>query len=342
MLRRLVLALCVASSPLFAHPGAELPGASATPLPAAPLGSGAWKFEVEPNWAKLPEGQTIGATHGGVVIDKAGQIYVSSDGPQSVMVFAPDGKLLRNFPAELSGLHGLMIREEAGKEFIYGAHVTKNEVVKLALDGTVEWRIGVPNESGLYKKDTDFRPTSVAVMPDGRILVADGYGASVIHEYSADRKWQRVIGAKGTKDGEFRTCHGITLDPNNGHPRLLVCDRENKRLVELDLDGKFVRTLATDLRRPCAISLFKGYIGIAELEGRVAILDHDGKLVATLGDNPDKEQWAKFKLAPEFWRDGIFIAAHGLSFDAAGNLYVEDWNFAGRVTKLRRVSGSAD
>ena len=34
--------------------------------------------------------------------------------------------------------------------------------------------------------------------------------------------------------------------------------------------------------------------------------------------------------------------AHGLSFDSAGNLYVEDWNFAGRVTKLRRVSASAD
>jgi hypothetical protein len=342
MSRRLALALCLLSSPLAALVGAELPGATSTPLPAAPLGSGEWKFQVESGWAKLPEGQTIGATHGGVVVDKAGNIYVSSDGPQSVMVFAPGGKLLRNFTAELSGMHGMMIRDEGGKEFIYAAHVTKNEVAKLGLDGSVEWRIGVPNESGLYKKDTDFRPTSIAVMPDGRILVADGYGASVIHEYSPERKWLRVIGAKGTKDGEFRTCHGIALDPNDGKPRLLVCDRENKRLVELDLDGKFVRTLATDLRRPCAISLYKGYIGIAELEGRVAILDRDGRLVATLGDNPDKEQWAKFKLAPEFWRDGIFIAPHGLSFDAAGNLYVQDWNFAGRVTKLRRVSGSAD
>ncbi len=342
MFRRLALVLCVVSSRLLAHDGAELPGATSTPLPAAPLGTGEWKYQVETNWAKLPEGQTIGATHGGIVIDQAGNIYVSSDGPQSVMVFAPGGKLLRNFPGELSGMHGMMIREESGTEYIYAAHVTKNEVVKLGLDGSVVWRIGVPTESGLYKKDTDFRPTSVAVMPDGRILVADGYGASVIHEYSADRKWQRVIGAKGTKDGEFRTCHGITLDPNNGHPRLLVCDRENKRLVELDLEGKFVRTLATDLRRPCSISLYKGFIGIAELEGRVAILDRDGKLVATLGDNPDKEQWAKFKLAPEFWQDGIFIAPHGLAFDAAGNLYVQDWNFAGRVTKLRHVTASAD
>ena len=58
---------------------------------------------------------------------------------------------------------------------------------------------------------------------------------------------------------------------------------------------------------------------------------------ATLGDNPDQKQWAQFKLAPEFWRDGIFIAPHGVSFDKKGNLIVQDWNFAGRVTMLRRA-----
>jgi hypothetical protein len=45
--------------------------------------------------------------------------------------------------------------------------------------------------------------------------------------------------------------------------------------------------------------------------------------VATIGDNPDHEQWAKFKIEPEHWRDGIFIAQHGVSFDAAGNLFVQ-------------------
>jgi outer membrane protein assembly factor BamB len=319
---------------------AELPGATSTPLPAAPLGHGAWRFKVESNWAKLPEGQTIGATHGGIVVDQSGKIYVSSDGPQSVMVFAPDGKLLRNFPAELSGMHGLMIREENGTEYIYGAHVTKNEVVKMNLDGSVVWKIGVPHESGLYKKDTDYRPTAVAVVPDGRILVADGYGASIIHEYSPERKWLRVIGSRGTGDGQFRTCHGITYDPNHGQPRLLVCDRENKRIVQLDLQGNFVRTLATDLRRPCAISLRNGVMAVAELEGRVALLDGDGKLLGTLGDNPDQKQWAQFKLAPEFWQDGIFIAPHGVAWDAAGNLFVQDWNFAGRLTKLRHVAAT--
>jgi sugar lactone lactonase YvrE len=342
-----------------AHPGLAL----AVALPAGPLGSGAWRFDVEAGWAKVPAGQSLGPTHGGVVVDRAGLVYVSSDGPAGILVFSADGKFVRSLAPEFSGIHGLMLREERGREFIYAAHVKGNQVVKLALDGTLVWKIGCPTESGLYPALENFkpksagakppatiaghdgrryvvdgyRPTAVAVGPDGRIYVADGYGASVIHEYSADRKWTRVIGARGTGDGQFTTCHGLALDTRYGKPLLLVCDRENRRLVHLDLEGKFVRTLTTDLRRPCAVSILGEFAAVAELEGRVVVTDRAGKIVATLGDNPDKEQWAKFKLEPQFWQDGIFIAPHGLAFDPAGNLYVQDWNFTGRFTKLKRT-----
>jgi hypothetical protein len=80
------------------------------------------------------------------------------------------------------------------------------------------------------------------------------------------------------------------------------------------------------------------FAAVAELQGRVVIVDKAGKVVSTLGDNPDQKQWAQFKLAPEFWQDGIFIAPHGLSFDAQGNLFVQDWNFTGRFTRLKRVA----
>ena len=365
MMPRLVLVGCLVVARALAHEdGAPAAGSTpAHPLPAAPLGRGAWRFEVEAGWAQLPAGTTLGPTHGGVVIDQAGLIYVSSDGPAGILVFAPDGKFVRSLAPELNGIHSLMLRREGGQEFIYAAHLKGHQVVKLTLDGAVVWMLGCPTASGLYPELKDFRPkasgdkpaaivtapdgrqfvadgyqpTAVAVGPDGRIYVADGYGTSVIHEFSADRKWRRVIGAKGTADGEFSTCHGLVLDPRFGAPLLLVCDRENKRLVHLDLDGKFVRTLATGLRRPCAIALWGDYAAVAELEGRVVVTDRTGGIVATLGDNPDQAQWAAFKLAPEFWRDGIFIAPHGLAFDATGNLYVQDWNYLGRLTKLRRA-----
>ena len=68
----------------------------------------------------------------------------------------------------------------------------------------------------------------------------------------------------------------------------------------------------------------------------MVILDRSGTPVAFLGDNPDRGQWANFGVAPANQRNGIFTAPHGLAFDPSGDLYVQDWNQTGRVTKLRK------
>ena len=351
MTHRVVFAAAGAAlaAALSAHEDMLLPAreVAALALPAAPLGQGAWRFEVEPGWAKTPAGQAFGPTHGGVVVDRAGNIYVSTEGPDGILVFAPDGTLLRKLAPEHTAIHGLLLREEGGQEFLYGAQNNAGLALKLALDGTVLWTIGVPKESGFYdqpadpkKKPSPFKPTAIAIGPDGRIYVADGYGASVIHVFDAERKYLKTIGTRGEGDGQFRTCHGLMLDSRSGQPLLLVCDRENRRLVYLDLEGKYVRTFAKDLRRPCAVAFAGEFTAVAELEGRVVILDPAGAIVATLGDNPDKAQWAKYRIAPELWQDGIFLAPHGLAFDRAGDLFVQDWNYVGRFTKLRRVTAT--
>lgn len=337
-----MLLLLVCAATFFHDPHDPLVEATAPPDARAVhetvrTGSGEWSFESVAGWAKIPEGKTYGPTHGGVAVARNGEIYTATDGPEGIAVFAPDGTLARTVGKEFSGCHSLLLREEDGQEFLYAAHLRGHQVVKLRLDGTSVWTLAAPMESKAYESPDKFQPTSVAVAADGRIFVADGYGTSLIHVFGADRKWQKSFAGAGSEDGQVNTCHGIAIHAREGEPLLYVCDRENRRLVRFGLDGKFVDTLATDLHRPCTLAFREDAIAVAELEGRVTILDGSGKELAHLGDNPDAAQRASFDVPPSSWKEGIFTAPHGLAFDAKGDLFVQDWNRSGRLTKLRRL-----
>ncbi len=296
---------------------------------AVQTGDVGYSFTTVPGWGKIPNNEYIGATHGGIVVDKAGKIYVSTDGENNLAVFNADGTFLKSLGKDLAKIHGMNIRVEGEKEFIYGAMMSK--VVKIDLDGVVVMTI-----TGNEENDTNWlKATAVAVAPNGDIFIADGYGSSVIYKYDKDGNFLKKIGLKGKDEGQFQTSHGLAIDSRNPEkPLLIVADRENRRLQVLDLDGNFIKVAITDLRRPCSMSISGDLIAIAELEGRVVLLDKDFKIVSKLGDNPNKKQWAKFPTEPKDWQGGIFTAPHGVSFDHEGNLYVMDWNKWGRITKL--------
>src|SRR5438105_15625265 len=80
-----------------------------------------------------PGGKSLGPCHGGVVIDKAGNMYVTTDTERGIVVFSPDGKFVRAVGP--TKIHGLEVREENGTEYIYGARPSEHEVIKLKLDG---------------------------------------------------------------------------------------------------------------------------------------------------------------------------------------------------------------
>jgi len=319
---------------------------------AVKSGSGTNVYESVPMWCQMPdERQTVGATHGGIVVDKKGNIYFSMDGPADgpgILVYTPDGKFVRGMVGkEFLGCHGLFIKEENGEEFIYAAHLKGAQAVKFKLDGTVVWTLPVPKESGKYDDPKQlYKPTGITVGSNGDIYVVDGYGQNWVHQWDKDRKYIRSFGGRSTDDkkpepGKFKTCHGIGLDTRGEKPLLLICDRENRRLQHFDLDGNFVAVITEGLRRPCSVSFHGKRVAVAELEARVAIIDETNKVVSVLGDNPDKSQWAKNPVKPQDWKEGVFTAPHGVSFDQEGNLYVMDWNASGRVSKLNWVKQTA-
>jgi DNA-binding beta-propeller fold protein YncE len=276
--------------------------------------------------------QGIGPTHGGVVVDGAGAIYTSAD--RGIYVFDADGRILRTMEAApLQGLHAMTIVILGGEEIIYGAANNRAEVVKFKTDGEVLMRIPFPKESGVKGA---FRPTGVAVTPAGHILITDGYGTNVIYEFDAEGKYLAHFGGSDADDpAKFRTPHGIAIDRRYDPARILVADREKRRLVHFAMDGSFISEVIGGLRRPCAVSILGDYVAIAELEGRVAILDGENKLMGVLGDNPNSKQWANYGVGAKDWQDALHTAPHGLSWDVNGNLYVQDWNATGRLTKWR-------
>jgi hypothetical protein len=311
-----------------------------TPSQLLVTGNGEWTYQVVQGWGGLPAGTAFGGTHGAVAQDKAGNIYVSTQSATGILVYSPEGRLLKTIAGAYPEVHSMAHAEEDGTEFFYttvqkGTPEENWLFVKMKLDGTPVLKITAPAEAG-FKSPNEWRLTAAVPAPDGSIFIANGYGDSRIFRFDRKGNFLRSYSGKGSEAGLLNCSHGLTLDTRYDQPLLLVCDRENRRLCHFDLEGKYVDTVTQHLRRPCQTSLHGDYAIVSELEGRVTVLDRDNVPVAFLGDNPDKAQWANYDLAPETIARATFSAAHGCFIDREANVYVSDWNHTGRVTKLER------
>jgi len=338
MLRAPIALTCFAVTS-FAAPAQD---AAPTAPDADPvlIGSGAHTYEWVAGWGLQPDGSAVGKTHGCMAVDRAGNIYCNTDTDRAVMVFDRDGALVRQWGSDFrGGLHGMtLVRETVGDkevEFLYLAHLGRHEVVKTTLEGEVLWTLGCPMESGLYDNANQYRPTAVAVAPDGTLFVADGYGKSWVHVFDKDREYLRSFGGAGTEREQMRTPHGLCLDTRGDQPQLIVCDRENHRLKWYSLDGELLRVVDEGLRRPCNVAIHGRDLVVADLAGRVTVLDHEGAVVCHLGEQPEPSRRATDRVEPQHWRAGEFLSPHGVAVDAHGDIYVLDWSQTGRFTRLR-------
>jgi len=310
---------------------------AAKPAPVR-MGCGIMTFDTVPGWGLDEQGLSqIGPTHGGVAVDSRGNVYTSADA--GLFVFSPDGKLVRRFlDGVYTRLHDIKIRTEEGTDYLYGARNADAEGIKLhAETGAVVLRLPFPEESGLGLKK--FAPTAITVAPNGDIFLSDGYASNHIFKFDKTGKYLAHFGTKGNDLKEFNTAHGMTLDTRYDPPRLLICDRNHRPRGRLlyDLEGNFLEEAVTGLGMPTSAAVQGDYVSVPDLQGRLVVLDKSNTIMAVLGHNPDRKQGQNYKVPQDQWIEGVFSGTHGSAWDAEGNLYVQDWNIAGRIMKLVRV-----
>lgn len=302
------------------------------------MGCGEMTFDTVPGWGLRPDGNSaLGPTHGGVIVNQDGNVYVSAN--QGVFIFSPQGQVLHSFLGkDYTNIHDIEVRVEDGVEYIYGARNKDGEGIKFnAKSGEIVLRLPFPQESGLDLKK--FNPTAITVAGNGEIYLSDGYASNHIFRFDADGKYIGHFGTKGNGMQEFNTAHGMTLDTRYEPNRLLICDRNHQpkgRLVHYSLDGEFIDEVVTGLGMPTSVAIQGDHVSVPDLQGRLVILDKTNTIVAVLGHNPDTSQRG-FNVPQDQWIEGIFSGTHGSYWDQDGNLYVQDWNTSGRIMKLVRV-----
>jgi len=326
------------------------------------IGSGDHQFRCQHHWPQLPQKYDWQITHN-VTVDPDQNVYVIHEGDAkrkdhpSIFVFDPEGRFIRAFGNQFQGGgHGLDIRVEDGTPYLYvSGYQHLKTICKLSLDGEVVWQRFAPMQSEQYAdgEASDpqriwgrdrFMPTNFAFLPDGDLLVADGYGAYVVHHYDADGNWKGFFGGAGGGKGKFNLPHGIWVDDRRpGDWRIVVADRANNTLQIFDSQQNYLQTLS-GFGLPANVDTHGDWMLVPELVARVSILGPDNQPVVQLGDDrqrilDDKKQSKGFAIRGDEsrWRDGKFIHPHDACFDGDGNIFVAEWVATGRITKLTRA-----
>jgi hypothetical protein len=285
------------------------------------IGSGAYRYTVDDDWAHLPADVIFGDV-AAVGVDRNDRVYAFHRGTHPVLVFAPDGTLVDSFgDGVYPHPHGLHISDD---DLIYLTDDGDHTVRTSTLEGTVQAVFGDPGRPADFMSGTPFRrPTHTALAPNGDIYVTDGYGNARVHRLSPDGRLLGSFGRPGIGPGEFNLPHSIVCDSAGV---LYVADRENHRIQVFDGDGTY-RTEWGNLHRPSVICAMPGAAtrflvgeigpvmrfnrGAPNLGPRLSVLDGAGRVIARIGIEPAAG------IAP-----GQFLSPHGIAVDSHGCIYV--------------------
>jgi peptidylamidoglycolate lyase len=312
------------------------------------IGQGAHRYRVNKLWSRAdPANTPVKDCHEMVQVPDGRLFLLTNHSKNNVLIYDTKGMLSDQWTLGMNAAHGLTFS---------GGHLYISEptgrVVKTTLEGEIVLELPHPVKEGHYKPNEDYKPTETAVAPNGDIYVADGYGSQYILRYDREGKFISKFGGKSTQPtnpGRFIQAHGVAIDTRGPETLLLVTERIRNEFNWFKLDGTHVRGVylpGAYVSRP-VISGSQLYSGVCfgakpndfrmwQGRGFVTILDAEDKVISNPGGNtPEYESGV---LKPLLQAQPVFNNCHDVCVDAAGDLYVCQWN-SGNVYpyKLERV-----
>jgi len=136
------------------------------------------------------------------------------------------------------------------RRVLWATDTTLHQVLLLAAEqGEVLLQLGQARTPGAGPTHFN-KPTGVAVTAAGDLWISDGYGNSRVVLYSKhghlDYRYTREFGSYGTGPGQFRTPHGLTLDPAGN---VYVADRNNGRIQVFDSQGALLQVWEPNIKQ---------------------------------------------------------------------------------------------
>jgi|TARA_B100000959_G_scaffold59100_1_gene62005 DNA-binding beta-propeller fold protein YncE len=294
------------------------------------VGEGKFRYEVDRDWLRnKPAFWELGQC-ADVGVDSNDRIWLFSRSKHPVTCWTTDGQFIGSWgdlgldKGEFRVPHGVFIDED---DHIWLADHQTHQVTKHNENGEVLLELGVHGYASITVTTVGGNglpfnnPTGLAIANDGRLFVSDGYGNRRVHRFSSSGELEHSWGEAGTGPGQFSILHKVGVDKNN---KVYICDRENNRIQIFDVDGNYLSEW-NDVVGPGDIFFDDEIAYVVEQGGGngISIWNLDGELITRWRGNSDACQ-----------------AAHGGSYDSAGNIYVAEIGEPGqgqRVTKFSLV-----
>jgi hypothetical protein len=157
-------------------------------------------------------------------------------------------------------------------------------------------------------------PATLAFLPDGSFLLADGYWNSRIVKYDAAGEFVSEFGELGSGPGQFDLVHGVAVDRDR---RIYVADRTNNRIQVFTENGEYIEEWP-NVTDPVGVFIDEndGVWVISAVLNRILKYDTNGEL---------QYYWGAFGGTRGGFPGGL-SRPHQIDVDSEGNVYIASWD----------------